>query len=340
MSGLRVAIIGATGAVGGVMREVLEERDFPVDTLCLVASERSKGQRLPFRGQELEVQALEEFDFRQARIALFSAGSEPSRQFAPRAVEAGCLVIDNTSCFRYEPDVPLVVPECNPERIADYRNRGIIANPNCSTIQMVVALKPLHDAAGIKRVNVATYQAVSGAGQAAIQELRRQTADALAGRECLCEVYPRQIAFNVLPQIDDFQDNGYTREEMKMVWETRKILQDESIGVNPTTVRVPVYYGHSEAIHLETRDPLTARDARALLEEAPGVVVVDEAADGGYPTAVAEAAGRDEVFVGRIRQDLSHPRGLNLWIVSDNLRKGAATNSIQIAERWLERFGA
>ncbi len=339
MSGLHVAIVGATGAVGGVMRQVLEERGFPLDVLHLVASERSKGRSLSFRGQDIEVQALEEFDFSQVQIALFSAGSEPSRQFAPRAAEAGCVVIDNTSYFRYEPDIPLVVPECNPERIADYRNRGIIANPNCSTMQMVVALKPLYDAAGIERINVATYQAVSGTGQAAIEELRRQTEDVLAGREGRCEVYPRPIAFNVLPHIDSFQDNGYTREEMKMVWETRKILEDENIGVNPTTVRVPVYYGHSEAVHLETRDPLSAQDARALLEEAPGVVVIDEAADGGYPTAATEAAGRDEVFVGRIRQDLSHPRGLDLWVVSDNLRKGAATNSIQIAEQWLERFG-
>ena len=340
MSRLNVAIVGATGAVGGVMLQVLEERDFPVDDLHLVASERSKGRSLSFRGQELGVQALEEFDFDQVQIALFSAGSEPSRQFAPRAVEAGCLVIDNTSCFRYEPDIPLVVPECNPDRIADYRSRGIIANPNCSTIQMVVALKPLYDAAGIERINVATYQAVSGTGQAAIEELRRQTGDALADRESPCEVYPCPIAFNVLPHIDSFQDNGYTREEMKMVWETRKILEDEDIGVNPTTVRVPVYCGHSEAVHLETREPLSAAEARALLENAPGVVVIDEAADGGYPTAASDAAGRDEVFVGRIRQDLSHPRGLDLWVVSDNLRKGAATNSIQIAEQWLERFGS
>lgn len=339
MSALNVAIVGATGAVGGVMRQVLEERDFPCDALHLVASGRSKGRSLSFRGQELGVQALQEFDFDQVQIALFSAGSEPSRQFAPRAVEAGCLVIDNTSCFRYEPDIPLVVPECNPDRIADYRSRGIIANPNCSTIQMIVALKPLYDAAGIERINVATYQAVSGTGQAAIEELRRQTGDALAGRESPCEVYPRPIAFNVLPHIDHFQDNGYTREEMKMVWETRKILEDEDIGVNPTTVRVPVYCGHSEAVHLETREPLSAAEARALLEGAPGVAVIDEAADGGYPTAASDAAGRDEVFVGRIRQDLSHPRGLDLWVVSDNLRKGAATNSIQIAEQWLERFG-
>lgn len=338
MSDLNVAIVGATGAVGGVMLQVLKERNFPCDTLQLVASGRSKGRRLPFRGQEIEVQALEEFDFNPVQIALFSAGSEPSRQYAPRAAEAGCLVIDNTSCFRYEDDIPLVVPECNPHRIADCRNRGIIANPNCSTIQMVVALKPLYDAAGIERINVATYQAVSGTGQAAVDELRQQTGDVLAGREGRCEVYPRPIAFNVLPHIDRFQDNGYTREEMKMVWETRKILEDEEIGINPTTVRVPVYCGHSEAVHLETRKPLDAQEARTLLEKAPGVVVIDEAVDGGYPTAAADAAGRDEVFVGRIRRDLSHPRGLDLWIVSDNLRKGAATNSVQIAEQWLKQF--
>ena len=321
------------------MRQVLEERGFPNDSLHLLASRHSKGRRLPFRGQEIKVQALDEFDFRQVQIALFSAGSGPSRRFAPRAAEAGCLVIDNTSCFRYEPDIPLVVPECNPHRITEYRNRGIIANPNCSTIQMVVALKPLHDKAGVERVNVATYQAVSGTGRAAVQELRQQSGDVLAGRESRCEVYPRQIAFNVLPHIDSFQDNGYTREEMKMVWETRKILEDDQIGINPTTVRVPVYHGHSEAVHLETRQPLSVPEARSLLEKAPGVLVMDEAADGGYPTAATDAAGRDEVFVGRIRRDLSHPRGLNLWIVSDNLRKGAATNSIQIAEQWLERFG-
>ncbi len=335
MNRVDVAIVGATGAVGTVMRQVLEERDFPVGTLHLVASRRSQGRRLPFRGQELEVQALESFNFARVRIALFSAGSGPSRQYAPQAAAAGCVVIDNTSCFRYEPDVPLVVPECNPHRIADWHRRGIIANPNCSTIQMAVALHPLHAAAGLARINVATYQAVSGTGQAAIEELRQQTADWLAGRELRRDVYPCPIAFNALPHIDAFQDNGYTREEMKMVWETRKILEDDGIAVNPTAVRVPVYYGHSEAVHLETRTPLTAAQARALLKQAPGVTVIDTQADGGYPTAALNASGHDDVFVGRIRQDLSHPQGLNLWIVSDNLRKGAATNSIQIAEHWL-----
>ena len=337
MSGVNVAIVGATGAVGSVMRQVLEERDFPLDTLHLVASERSKGRRLPFRGQELEVQVLEEFDFRSVKIALFSAGSAPSQEFAPQAAEAGCVVIDNTSCFRYEPDIPLVVPECNVHRVADWRNRGIIANPNCSTMQMVVALKPLHDAAKITRINVATYQAVSGTGRAAIDELLQQSADVLAGKAARGKVYPCPIAFNVLPHIDQFQDNGYTREEMKMVWETQKILEDPDIGVNPTTVRVPVVTGHSEAVHLETARPLGAQEARTLLQAAPGVVVMDEPRDGGYPTPAVDAADRDEVFVGRIRQDLSHPNGLDLWIVSDNLRKGAATNSVQIAEHWLEQ---
>ncbi len=242
------------------------------------------------------------------------------------------MVIDNTSQFRYDDDIPLVVPEVNPHAIADYKTHGIIANPNCSTIQMLVALKPLHDAAGIERINVCTYQAVSGTGKEAIEELAKQTAELLNGREATAEVYPRQIAFNVLPQIDVFQDNGYTKEEMKMVWETRKIMGDESIRVNPTAVRVPVFYGHSEAVHIETRKKLTAAQARELLQQAPGVVVLDERRNGGWPTAVTEAAGQDPVFVGRIREDISHPQGLDLWIVADNVRKGAALNSIQIAE--------
>ena len=337
MSGINVAIVGATGAVGTVMRTVLEERDFPVEHLFLLASAKSCGTRLEFRGQSIEVTALEDFDFNQVQIALFSAGSAPSRDHAPKAAATGCVVIDNTSCYRYEPDIPLIVPECNANRINQWRNRGIIANPNCSTIQMVVALKPLYDESGIERINVATYQAVSGTGRAAVQELHDQTRASLNGQELDCHVYPSPIAFNALPHIDDFQDNGYTREEMKMVWETRKILEDESIGVNPTTVRVPVYYGHSEAVHIETRELLSAERARELLCQAPGVVVMDEPAGNRYPTAAADAAGHDDVFVGRIREDLSHPHGLNLWVVSDNLRKGAATNSIQIAELWLQQ---
>jgi aspartate-semialdehyde dehydrogenase len=248
------------------------------------------------------------------------------------------VVIDNTSQFRYDDDIPLVVPEVNPGALASYRNRNIIANPNCSTIQMLVALKPIYDAVGIERINVATYQAVSGTGKEAIEELANQTASLLNGRPVETKVYPRQIAFNVIPHIDSFQDNGYTKEEMKMVWETRKIMGDERIQVNPTCVRVPVFYGHSEAIHIETRDKITAEQARKLLEAAPGIVVLDERQPGGYPTPVGDASGKDPVFVGRIREDISHPRGLNLWVVADNVRKGAALNSIQIAETLIRDF--
>ncbi|MCB1844578.1 MAG: aspartate-semialdehyde dehydrogenase, partial [Halioglobus sp.] len=251
---------------------------------------------------------------------------------------AGCVVIDNTSHFRYDDDIPLVVPEVNPQALDNYTNRNIIANPNCSTIQMLVALKPIYDAVGIERINVATYQAVSGTGKEAIEELATQTAKLLNGQAAECEVYPKQIAFNALPHIDTFQENGYTREEMKMVWETRKIFGDESIQVNPTCVRIPVFFGHSEAVHIETVDKISASDARALLEAAPGITVIDERADGGYPTAVSDSAGKDPVFVGRIREDISHPRGLNLWVVSDNVRKGAALNSVQIAESLVSTY--
>jgi len=333
-----VAVVGATGAVGESMLEILEQRDFPVNNVYPLASERSAGRRIPFKGKHLTVQDLAGFDFSQVQIGLFSAGASISAQFAPIAAQAGCVVIDNTSQFRYDDDIPLVVPEVNPHAIAGYKSRGIIANPNCSTIQMLVALKPLHDAAGIERINVCTYQAVSGTGKEAIEELARQTAELLNGRQVEPQVYPRQIAFNVLPQIDVFQDNGYTKEEMKMVWETRKIMGDESIRVNPTAVRVPVFYGHSEAVHIETRRKLTYEQARELLQRAPGVVVIDERRDGGWPTAVAEAAGQDPVFVGRIREDISHPQGLDLWIVADNVRKGAALNSIQIAEILVKEY--
>ena len=266
------------------------------------------------------------------QIGLFSPGAEVSKQYAPKAVAAGCVVVDNTSQFRYDDDIPLVVPEVNPHAIARHTNRGIIANPNCSTIQMVVALKPIYDAVGIERINVCTYQAVSGTGKEAMKELAAQTAQLLNGQPVEPRVYPNQIAFNVLPHIDVFQDNGYTKEEMKMVWETRKILEDDSVQVNPTTARVPVFYGHSEAVHIETREKITAQTARQLLENAPGVVVLDKHQDGGYPTAVTVSAGSDPVYVGRIREDISHPRGLNLWVVADNVRKGAALNSVQIAE--------
>ncbi|MGE0383508.1 MAG: aspartate-semialdehyde dehydrogenase [Gammaproteobacteria bacterium] len=327
-----VAVVGATGAVGRTMLSILAQRRFPVGRIAAVASARSAGMQVDFGDRKLTVEDLATFDFSGYRIGLFSPGASVSAVHAPRAAAAGCVVIDNTSRFRYEDDIPLVVPEVNPQAIAQHKTRGIIANPNCSTIQMVVALKPIHDAVGIERINVCTYQSVSGTGQKAIDELTAQTRDLLDGRPAQARVYPRQIAFNVLPHIDVFQDNGYTKEEMKMVWETRKIMGDQEILVNPTTARVPVYFGHSEAVHIETRRKITAAEARALLATAPGVTLVDERRDGGYPTAAVDAAGTDPVFVGRIREDISHPRGLNLWVVSDNVRKGAALNSVQIAE--------
>lgn len=327
-----VALVGATGAVGEAMIEILEQRDFPVGILYPLASARSAGKTVRFKGKSLKVQDLAEFDFTQAQIGLFSAGGDISAEFAPKAAAAGCVVVDNTSHFRRDEDIPLVVPEVNPHAIAGYKARGIIANPNCSTIQMLVALKPIYDAVGIARINVATYQAVSGTGKEGIEELATQTAKLLNGQAIETRVYPRQIAFNLLPHIDSFQDNGYTREEMKMVWETQKIFEDDTVEVNPTCVRVPVFYGHSEAVHIETRSKLTAEDARKLLEQAPGVVVLDDQSDGGYPTPVVDSAGTDPVYVGRVREDISHPMGLNLWVVSDNVRKGAALNSVQIAE--------
>jgi len=333
-----VAVAGATGAVGETMLAILAQRDFPVDRVHALASSRSVGRKLKFGNQELVVQELESFDFSDIAIGLFSAGASVSDIQAPRAAAAGCVIVDNTSRFRYDTDIPLVVPEVNPHAIAQYRNRGIIANPNCSTIQMVVALKPIHDAVGIERINVCTYQAVSGTGKKAIDELSQQTMALSNGKPVLSKVYPKQIAFNVIPQIDVFQENGYTKEEMKMVWETRKILEDDRIQINPTTVRVPVYYGHSEAVHIETRHKISAADVKKLLEKFDGIVVIDDRVDGGYPTAVTDAAGRDPVFVGRIRDDISHPRGINLWIVSDNVRKGAALNSVQIAEILVKHY--
>jgi aspartate-semialdehyde dehydrogenase len=327
-----VAVVGATGVVGEAIFEVLAQRGFPVGKVHALASARSAGKRVAFADKQLKVEDLEGFDFSQVQIALFSAGAKVSAVHAPRAAASGCIAIDNTSHFRYDADIPLVVPEVNPEAIAGYKARGIIANPNCSTIQLVVALKPLMDAAGLERINVATYQSVSGAGRSAVEELGRQTAALLNGRPIEPKVWPKQIAFNVIPQIDSFQDNGYTREEMKVVWETRKILGQPELRVNCTAVRVPVFFGHSEAVHLETTRKLTAAEARRLLEGAPGVVVVDERVPGGYPTPVTEAANKDGVFVGRIREDLSHDRGLNLWVVSDNVRKGAALNAVQVAE--------
>ncbi|NQZ50694.1 MAG: aspartate-semialdehyde dehydrogenase [Moritella sp.] len=325
-----VAVLGATGAVGKMMLEILQERKFPIGNIYPLASSRSAGGEITFNNKQVTVLDVEEFDWTQVQIGLFSAGGSVSEKWAPIAVDAGVVVIDNTSHFRYDDDIPLVVPEVNPEAIAQYTNRGIIANPNCSTIQMLVALKPIHDEVGISRINVATYQAVSGSGQSAIDELAGQTASLLNAREVETKVYPKQIAFNVIPQIDVFTDNGYTKEEMKMVWETQKIFADDSIMVNPTAVRVPVFYGHSEAIHLETRTPISAEEVRSLMRHAPGVKLIENEED--YPTPVSDSAGHDDVFVGRIREDISHASGINMWVVGDNIRKGAATNSVQIAE--------
>ena len=333
-----VAVVGATGVVGESMLEILAERKFPVGNVYALASERSVGKKVDFGNRELVVDDLAAFDFSQAQIGLFSAGGSISEEFAPKAAAAGCVVIDNTSHFRYDDDIPLVVPEVNADAIANYVNRGIIANPNCSTIQMVVALKPIYDAVGIERINVATYQAVSGAGRSAVEELVRQTSMLLNGRPLEIEGDARQIAFNAVPHIDSFLDNKYTREEMKMVWETRKIFGDDEILVNPTAVRIPAFYGHSEAVHIETRDKISAADVCELMRNAPGVELVDGTEMGAYPTAVTESSGTDPVYVGRVREDISHPRGIKLWVVSDNIRKGAALNSVQIAEILAKNF--
>ena len=331
-----LAVVGATGAVGECLLRILAERKFPVENIHALASERSAGSRVIFGSKPILVENLADFDFSKVELGLFSAGGSVSAEYAPKAAAAGCIVVDNTSCFRYDDDIPLVVAEVNPQCLADYRNRNIIANPNCSTMQMVVALKPIHDAAGIRRINVATYQAVSGAGRAAVKELARQTAELLNGRPAKAEVFPSQIAFNALPHIDEFLDNGYTREEMKMNWETRKIFGDDSIRVSATCVRIPVFYGHSEAVQIETERPISAPEVRELLLGAPGITVVDEPESNAYPTPVGHAAAADPVFVGRIREDISLENGINLWIVADNIRKGAALNTIQIAELLLE----
>jgi aspartate-semialdehyde dehydrogenase len=332
-----IAIAGATGAVGEALLQILAERDFPLANLVPLASARSEGEDVSCGSRSFPVRVLDGYDFAGIDIAFFSAGGAVSREHAPRAAAAGAVVIDNTSEFRYDDDVPLVVSEVNPEQIAQ-RPRGIIANPNCSTMQLMVALAPIHRAVGIERINIATYQSVSGAGRLAMEELGRQTAAMLSFQAPKPERFPVQIAFNLIPQIDVFEENGYTREEMKLVWETRKILGDPSIQVNPTAVRVPVFYGHAEAVHIETREKITAAAARALIEAAPGVQIVDERVPGGYPTPVTHAAGQDPVFVGRIREDISHPRGLSLWVVADNIRKGAALNAVQIAELLVKSY--
>lgn len=333
-----IAVVGASGAVGETILKVLEERKFPVGKVYLLASKRSAGKRLEFNGGWLKIEDLADFDFSKVQIGLFSPGASVSREYAPKAAAAGCIVVDNTSEFRYDDDIPLVVPEVNPDAVAGYKNRGIIANPNCSTIQMLVALKPIHDAVGIERINVATYQAVSGSGKEAIEELAKQTANVLNMKKVATNVYPKQIAFNVIPQIDVFQDNGYTKEEMKMVWETQKIMGDDSIRVNPTAVRVPVFFGHSEAVHIETKNKITAEEAKELFRKFDGIELIDDHKDGGYPTAVTDAANTNPVYVGRVREDVSYDKGLNIWVVADNVRKGAATNTVQIAELLIKDY--
>jgi aspartate-semialdehyde dehydrogenase len=339
-SAYNVAVVGATGAVGEVMLGLLAERKqaLKLGVVVALASARSAGGKVNLGSRQLPVQDLESFDFAGIDIALFSAGGSVSAQHAPRAVAAGAVVIDNTAQFRYDPEIPLVVAEVNPQAIGRYPSRGIIANPNCSTMQMLVALAPIQRAVGITRINVATYQSVSGAGRSGLEELAKQTAQLLNFQTVKVSKFPCQIAFNVIPQIDEFLANGYTKEEMKMVWETQKIFEDSSIMVNPTAVRVPVFYGHAEAVHIETRDPISAAEVRALLEKAPGVVVVDEHKAGAYPTPVTHAAGKDPVYVGRIRADISHPHGIDLWVVADNIRKGAALNAVQIAERLIADY--
>jgi len=337
MKEYNVAVVGATGAVGNEMVKILEERKFPVKNLKLLASERSIGKTLEFKGEEIPVEVLDEKSFEGVEIALFSAGGSVSLKYAPIAAKEGCIVIDNTSAFRMEKDVPLVVPEVNAHAIGDYKNRNIIANPNCSTIQMVVVLKPLHDYAKIKRIVVSTYQSVSGTGKKAIFELEEQVRALFMNRRVEKKVYPHQIAFNCLPHIDVFLENGYTKEEMKMVNETKKIMEDETIKVTATTVRVPVFYGHSESVNVEFEREITPEKARSLLRKAKGVKVVDNPSKNLYPLAI-NAAGKDEVFVGRIRKDDTVEHGLNMWIVADNIRKGAALNAIQIAEILIEKY--
>lgn len=333
-----VAVLGATGLVGETILEILHSRKFPCNNVYALASERSAGDTVLFGKRNLEVLDVASFDFSKVQIGLFSAGAEVSAQYAPRAAKAGCVVIDNTSHFRNEADVPLVIPEVNPEQIAKYSARNIIANPNCSTIQMLVALKPIYDAVGIKKITVATYQSVSGTGRAAISELIEQTGLLLNGRPVEPEIYPQQIAFNVIPHIDQFLENGFSKEEMKMILETHKILGDTNIVINPTTVRVPVVYSHSEAITIETSKPLTAEAARELLSKAPGLKVVDNPKLNSYPTPIQDAVGNDDVYVGRIRNDINDDHILNLWVVADNIRKGAALNSVQIAEILVAKY--
>ena len=333
-----IAVVGATGAVGKMMIQILLERNFPIKKLYLLASKKSEGKKLKINGEEYLITSLDDFDFKDTDIALFSAGGEISKKYASVATKNNTIVIDNTSFFRYEKNIPLIVPEVNGNEISKYNETGIIANPNCSTIQMLVAIKPIHDVCKIKRINVCTYQAVSGSGSLAIEELKDQVLAYTNNKDIKSNVYPKQIAFNVIPQIDKFMDNGYTKEEMKMVWETKKIL-DNSIEVNPTTVRVPVFYGHSEAVHLELAEKITATKVKnILMDNSNDVVLIDEHKDGGYPCAANECEDSNDVFVGRVREDISTPNGINMWVVSNNIRKGAAYNSVQIAELLIKDY--
>ena len=331
-----IAIVGATGIVGATTLSILEERKFPINEVYLIASHRSAGDTCDFKGKAHIVEDIKHFDFTKTQIAFFSAGGDVSAEYAPIAAAAGNVVIDKSSYFRYDDDVPLIVPEVNAACIAEYRNRNIIANPNCNTVPVVAALKPIYDAVGISRINIATYQSVSGSGKSAVMELVDQTAKLLNGLPIQPKVYPQQIAFNVLPHIDTFQENGYTKEEMKIVWETQKILNDKTIAINPTAVRVPVFYGHSAAVHIETKDKISAKQAIELLRNAPGIQLIE--GKNPYPTPAHDAAGKDAIFVGRVREDLSCSLGLNLWVVADNLRKGAALNAVQIAEKLIENY--
>jgi aspartate-semialdehyde dehydrogenase len=330
----RIAVVGASGAVGEVILSILADRGHREDRVTALASERSAGEQVEFGATQLTVENLADFDFSNTDYALFSAGGSVSKEYAPAAAAAGAIVIDNTSAFRYDDDIPLVVPEVNAHVLNEAGRGMIIANPNCSTIQMLVALAPIHRAAGIERINVATYQSVSGAGRQGLEELAHQTVQRLNFQEPSVSKFAQPIAFNVLPQIDEMLENGYTREEMKMLWETQKIFEDTAVLVNATAVRVPVFFGHSEAVHFETREEISIDKVRALLEAAPGVEVL-EGDDMIHPTAVTHAAGKDPVFVGRLRRDLSHPRGIDMWVVADNVRKGAALNAVQIMD-WLE----